>query len=213
MILTLSGYEGSGKSTLVNMLKEKNNFLVVPETARLLIPLENTVFEESRDELSYKSFIAYLGSSHFIFENNLAEKNSVVFDRNIIDSLTYLELYSDQNIDISKLQDYIDMFLEDKDQKTLYDEVLLLNHSTNKDYIRDTIMADNVRLYSDSPDKYLEKAKQWQDIYMSKYDQLKNIGKRLNIVQSYPDNINVKNDVNNILKTSERKVKKRLKMK
>tara|TARA_B100000700_G_scaffold69353_2_gene76892 strand:+ start:11534 stop:12175 length:642 start_codon:yes stop_codon:yes gene_type:complete len=213
MILTLSGYEGSGKSTLVEMLKEKNNFLVVPETARLLIPLENTVFEESKDELSYKSFIAYLGSSHFIFENNLAEKNSVVFDRNIIDSLTYLELYSDQNIDLVKLQDYIDMFLEDKNQKTLYDEVLLLNHSKDKDYIRNTIMADDVRLYSDSPNKYLEKAKEWQDIYISKYDQLKNIGKRLSVIQSYPDNLNVKEDLNKVLKTSEKKVRKRLKMK
>jgi predicted ATPase len=208
MILTLSGFEGCGKSTLVEYLKEKEGFLVVPETARMLIPLEKTVFEESRDELSYKSFISYLSNSHFIFENDLASKNSIVFDRNIIDSLTYLEMYSDQNIDLVKLQDYLDQFLEEKGQENLYDEVVLLKHSHDEDHIANKIMADKVRLYSQSPAQYMKKGQEWEDVYMSKYQNLKNIAKHLNVIQAYPDNMDVKENLNSVLTLSGKKVKR-----
>lgn len=198
MIVTLSGFEGSGKSTIVNDLK-KNNFLVIPETARLLIPLEKTVLNESKDDLSYKSFIAYLSGSHFIFENNLDKKSSIVFDRNIIDSLTYLEQYSNQKIDLDMLQDYILMFLEEKKRETLYDNVILINHSNNNLHIENNIMKDKLRLYSSSANSYKENAKIWEDIYLEKYNKLKYIGKRLVRVESYPDNAGVFDDIKNIL--------------
>lgn len=207
MIVTLSGFEGCGKSTLVDYLKETEGFLVVPETARLLIPLENTVFEDSKDDLSYKSFIAYLSSSHFIFENDLASKNSVVFDRNLVDSLTYLDMYSEQKIDISKFQDYLDRFLEERGKSTLYDEVVMLKHSKNEDHIREKIMVDKVRLYSESPQQYIEKAKEWEDLYQEKYESLKNLSKTFNKIQAYPDNPEVKSHMNSVLKLSKKKVK------
>lgn len=206
MIVTLSGFEGCGKSTLVEHLKEKEGFLVVPETARMLIPLEDTVFENSKDELSYKSFIAYLSSSHFIFENDLEKKNSIVFDRNIIDSLTYLDMYSEQTIDMMKLQDYLDRFLEEKGKRTLYDEVVLLRHSKNEDHIINKIMADKVRLYSESPIKYMETAKIWEEKYEEKYEELKSISKTFNKIQAYPDNLDVKSHINSVLKLSNKKV-------
>lgn len=211
MIITLSGFEGSGKSTIVNYLRNKYGFLIIPETARILIPLESTVFEDSKDDLSYKSFIAYLTGSHFIFENDLAKKNSIVFDRNIIDSLTYLEMYGNQKIELSKLQDYIDIFLSDKNKKTLYDEVILVKHSTNKDHILNKIMKDNIRKYTESPDNYIEKAKIWENIYLEKYNSLKNIGKTLNIINAYPDNEDVNGTIESVLKLSDSKIVNNLK--
>ena len=208
MIVTLSGFEGCGKSTLVNYLKEQEGFLVVPETARMLIPLEKTVFEESRDELSFKSFIAYLSNSHFIFENDLASKNSIVFDRNIVDSLTYLDMYSDQTIDLIKLQDYLDRFLEEKSKSSLYDEVVLLKHSKDEDHIINKIMSDKVRLYSSNPKIYMDKAKEWEDKYMKKYHSLKNLSKTFNVIQAYPDNLDVKSHINSVLKLSDKNIRK-----
>jgi predicted ATPase len=207
MIVTLSGFEGSGKSTLVDYLKEKEGFLVVPETARMLIPLEKTVFEESRDELSYKSFIAYLSSSHFIFENDLASKNSIVFDRNLVDSLTYLDMYSDQKIDLIKLQDYLDAFLDEKQQTSLYDEIVLIKHSKNEEHIKNNIMNDKTRLYTRSPQQYIDAAKEWEDKYEDKYNKLKNIGKTFNKIQAYPDNMEIKSHIKSVLRLSNKKVK------
>lgn len=199
MIITLSGFEGCGKSTIVENLKKNEGFIVIPETARLLIPLENTVFNESRDDLSYKSFIAYLSSSHFIFENNLDETNKIVFDRNIIDSLTYLELYGNQKIDLYLLQDYIDTFLEEKNKNNLYTNVVLVEHSKDKDHIEKNIMKDSVRLYSDTANAYIEKAKEWEDIYMEKYTKLKNISMKFKKVRAFPENKFIFNDIKKII--------------
>ncbi len=85
---TLSGFEGAGKSTIIQNYKENLGYYVIPETARLIIPLEDNVLKDSKDDLSYKSFISYLTNLHFLLSNNLNVK--CISDRNLIDSLTYL---------------------------------------------------------------------------------------------------------------------------
>jgi predicted ATPase len=198
MIITLSGFEGSGKSTIVDYLKNERKFLVVPETARILLPLEKTVFENSKDDMSYKSFIAYLSSSHFIFENKLSEKNSVVFDRNIIDSLTYLIMYSEQVIDIEKLKDYLYMFLAEKNRETLYDKVFLINHSHNEEHIKNTILSDKIRQYSSTVDQYIEDAQRWENVYMNCLLQFDNLANEIIQVDAYPDNKHILASINEL---------------
>ena len=70
-IHTLSGFEGVGKSTIINHFRDNIGYAVIPETARLIMPLEETVLKDSRDDLSYKSFISYLTNMHFMLSNNL----------------------------------------------------------------------------------------------------------------------------------------------
>ncbi len=47
-ITTLSGYEGAGKTTILQRIQSQHNVFIVPEVARLLIPLKNTLLAEYR---------------------------------------------------------------------------------------------------------------------------------------------------------------------
>lgn len=186
---TLSGYEGAGKSTIINHFKENIGYAVIPETARLIMPLEKTVLKDSKDDLSYKSFISYLTNMHFMLTNNLSL--NVISDRNIIDSLTYLELYSkDQRIDLTETGDFIEKFLEEYGRETLYDKSILIQHPTDDEYIEKQILSDPERKYATSVKQYKEDAKIWEDIYVNIAESLINrrLSKKLDIIEAYPAN-------------------------
>lgn len=186
---TLSGFEGVGKSTIITHYNEHLNYHIIPETARLIIPLENNVLENSRDDLSYKSFISYLTNIHFLLSNNM--HINCISDRNIVDSLVYLELYAkEQSIDINKLGDWIESFLENYERETLYDKTFLIKHPTDEEYIIDNIFSDPERKYGQNVKQYLADAKQWEDIYLELSYKLQNrsLFRDLVTVDSYPHN-------------------------
>lgn len=186
---TLSGYEGVGKSTIINHFKDNIGYAVIPETARLIMPLENTVLKDSRDDLSYKSFISYLTNMHFMLSNDL--NLNVVSDRNLIDSLTYLELYSkDQRIDLGETGDFIEKFLDTYNRDYLYDTTILIKHPTDDEYIEKFILSDPERKYGLNVEQYKKDAQTWEDIYVKISDVLisRRLSKKLEIIESYPTN-------------------------
>ena len=196
-ITTLSGYEGAGKTTILQRIQSQHNVFIVPEVARLLIPLKNTLLADSKDDLSYQSFTAYISTLHFIAVNQL---QNVVYDRNIIDSLTYLEVFaSDQSIPLDSLQSYINRFLDDHGMDTLYDTVVLLKHPKDESYIRDCIMADKERLYSPSVAEYKANARRWEDIYCSILSQLDRVCRKFERIAAYPENETVVADVTRLV--------------
>lgn len=198
---TLSGFEGAGKSTVINHFQKKHNYFVIPETARLIFPLENNVLKDSKDDLSYKSFISYLTNLHFLLSNNM--NINCISDRNLIDSLTYLELYStEQKIEISELADFIFSFLENYNRKTFYDTSILILHPKDDNYIKEKILSDPDRKYGKNVKQYTEDAKIWEDIYLNIADKLKDerLFTDLKIIKAYPENNNVINNIVSYLK-------------
>ncbi len=193
---TLSGFEGAGKSTVINHFQQEHNYFVIPETARLIFPLENNVLKDSKDDLSYKSFISYLTNLHFLLSNNM--NINCISDRNLIDSLTYLELYStEQKIEISELADFIFSFLENYNRKTFYDTSILILHPKDDIYIKENILSDPDRKYGKNVKQYKEDAKIWEDIYLKIANQLHDEGlfKDLKVIEAYPENQNVILDI------------------
>lgn len=193
---TLSGFEGVGKSTIINFYQNKLQYNVIPETARLIIPLENNVLEDSKDDLSYKSFISYLTNVHFLLSNNM--HINCISDRNIIDSLVYLKLYSkDQKIDINKLGDFIEKFLENYNREYFYDKIFLIKHPTNDEYIINNIMNDPERKYGQNVKQYKEDAQVWEDIYLDLAHKLqkRSLFQDISVVDSYPHNRNIITDI------------------
>lgn len=188
-IHTLSGYEGVGKSTIIKHFKEAEKYTVIPETARLIIPLESTVLKDSKDDLSFKSFISYLTNVHFMLENNLSL--NVISDRNLIDSLTYLELYSkEQKIDLVETGDFIERFVEEHNRETLYDQVVLIKHPSDDDYIQNNILSDSERKYGKNVSQYKADAAIWEDIYLKIQDYLmtRKLAKQTHTILAYPEN-------------------------
>ena len=196
---TLSGFEGVGKSTIINHHQEKLNYFVIPETARLIMPLEESVLEDSKDDLSYKSFISYLTNIHFLLSNDM--KIKCISDRNIIDSLVYLELYStEQKICIDKLGNFVEEFLLKYEREYFYDNSVLILHPQDDNYIEKFILSDPERRYGENVNKYKHDAKIWEEIYIDIAERLKSRGmfKKLHIVKAYPENIEVIQQIEDI---------------
>ena len=197
---TLSGYEGVGKSTIIKHFQENKEFVVIPETARLIMPLESTVLKDSRDDLSYKSFISYLTNMHFMLSNDMSM--NVISDRNLVDSLTYLRLYSkDQDINLVETGDFIERFLEEYNRETLYDETILITHPTDDDYILENILSDPERRYGKNVEQYKNDSKYWEEIYCGIADYLNSRGlsKNFHIIDSYPKNKEIIKEVDKLI--------------
>jgi len=199
-INTLSGYEGVGKSTIIKHYQEERGFIIIPETARLIMPLEKTIFKDSKDDLSYKSFTSYLTNIHFMLSNKM--NINVISDRNIVDSLTYLRLYSkDQNINIIETGDFIEQLNEEYERDYLYNETILIKHPIDNVHIIDNILSDPERIYGKNVEQYKIDAANWEDIYcnITNYLNTRGLSKKLNIIESYPSNKNIIINTENII--------------
>lgn len=196
---TLSGFEGAGKTTIIEHYQNNLDFFVIPETARLIMPLENNVLEDSKDDLSYKSFISYITNIHFLLSNDMTI--NCISDRNIVDSLTYLKLYSpEQKISTQKLGDFIEEFLTKYKRDYFYDQSFLILHPKDDDYIEKFIISDPERKYGKNVTKYKHDSLIWEEIYLSIAEELKQRGlfKKLNIINAFPDNKNIITNIQNI---------------
>lgn len=191
-LCTLSGYEGVGKSTLIKHFQKNHKYYVIPETARLIMPLEESVLADSRDDLSYKSFISYLTNIHFLLSNKISM--NVLGDRNLIDSLTYLKLYSkDQSICTKKTGLFIKNFLEEHEREHLYNEMVLIKAPTVDQYITDNVLSDPERKYGKNVQQYKQDAALWENIYCDIAYELIDYGlsHKLHVIDAFPDDQHV----------------------
>jgi len=128
-----------------------------------------------------------------------------ISDRNIIDSLVYLQLYSkDQKIDINKLGDFVEKFLETHKREYFYDKTFLIKHPKNDDYIIKNILSDPERKYGVNVKQYKRDASIWEDIYLNLSYQLqkRSLFKEIILLDSYPDNKAIISDVVNNTKNN-----------
>lgn len=186
-IVSLSGYEGSGKTTLLkDVALHVPGLIVVPEVARLLLPVSTDVMQKPAGDISFSTFVAYLSALHIMQSNRI---DKALFDRNIIDSLVYMQIFSPgQALSLTSVNNHIKRYLDEHDQDALFDTVVLLKHPTDPDFIRDSIMADKQRMYSDSVSSYLSQAAAWNGCYINTFSQLDNVARNFMYVDCYPNN-------------------------
>lgn len=198
-IVSLSGYEGAGKTTLLSdVAANVPNLFVVPEVARLLLPITSSLMQRSAVDVSYSTFAAYLSALHIIGANDI---QSALFDRNIIDSLVYLQLFNPGRVmPLQEVNVQLQRFLDDHKRDYLFDVVVLLKHPSDHDFIEHVVMADKQRLYSSSVNEYLALAKEWERTYYATYSQLDRIAGRFMYVDCYPTNPGLRQEVADLFK-------------
>lgn len=202
MIISFSGYEGCGKSTIITDLKKNSKYFVLKESARMIIDASKE-FLEDKNDLSYTSMIADMKSLETLYINNI---KNVAADRNLIDGLVYLELYKGQHIDNDKFQTYIDRFCQENNTKNMYDTIVLLKHSVDDDHIRENVLNDEDRIYGKDPVQYKKDAKVWEDKFIEICARFKGVAKNLKIIQAYPDNKSVLKEIKTMV-SSQKKIK------
>lgn len=167
----VSGYDGTGKSTLLNAFQQHHNCQIIPETARELIPLQETLCKKAKDSLSFQVFIADL--TNLISALSNTHEQHVVADRAIVDSVTYLRFFNQEDLlDMNMLGEYLQQLTERYNRQFVYDNIVLLQHPTDIEYISQQILSDPIRKSSGLVSVYIENANRWEDLYMKVVEEL-----------------------------------------
>lgn len=181
MRITLSGFEGVGKTTTFNNIN--SNFTKMIEPARFLIDFKKNI-NEDKNELSYTALLINFYIYENIINNNI---HNLISDRNIIDDITYLKIYKDQNIDLVKINEQLNSLLDKNEQDYLFDYTYLLLNTEDKDFIQKKILSDKDRKYCDTPEKYIYQAKIWNESFFYYYLQIERFSKNIIFVSPYSD--------------------------
>jgi predicted ATPase len=191
--IALSGWEGAGKSEGVNHISKQLGFFILPEIARLMFPINNGILNKPLEELSELTFSGYVTGHHVCVANHI---DKAIFDRCIIDPLAYQALYSPtQQLCFDGIQRYIDNFNETYGQSALYDDVVLLRHPKNVDFINNVVFADKDRQYSHSIEQYLADARRFEECFMECLSKLDGVANQVILRNAYPENPKILNDL------------------
>jgi predicted ATPase len=185
-MLTLSGFEGVGKSTLVNMLSNYSGDLNYTESARYFLPLEENLLKMSKDVISLKCLLSDLNILRFFLENKI---DNVIFDRNLIDALCYLEMYYPHlKWDYYLLEDHLNELCSKHNIKHIHRSSVLISHPTKDNHIKN-IISDPIRKYNSTVKEYREGAKRWEDKFFELNDKLEMICENFMVISAYPEEL------------------------
>lgn len=191
--IALSGWEGAGKSQGVNHISKQLGFFILPEIARLMFPINDSILRKPLGELSELTFSGYVTGHHVCVANRIEK---AVFDRCIIDPLAYQALYApNKQLCFDGIQRYIDRFNETYSQSHLYDDIVLLRHPKDASFIKSVVFADEDRQYSHSVEQYLADARRFETCFMDCMDKLTGVAKRVIYVNAFPENPDVLRDL------------------
>lgn len=191
--ISLSGWEGSGKSQSCMHVHSQLGFFMIPEIARVTFPINDLVLGKPLEELSEQTFTGYIMGHHFCVANGITH---AVQDRCILDPLTYQLLYSPHlRFDNSKVQAYIDYFNEANNQTHLIDTAVLLRHPKDENFIRSKVFADADRQYSKTVNQYKSDALKFEEIFCQLHSELSGVAKELKVIDAYPENTSILDEV------------------
>lgn len=102
MIVSFSGAQSTGKTTLLNHLREKNcHIAFVPEVTRLVKRTYNLPINEDGSDVTQLMIMTEHLRNAFMFSDN----QHVILDRCALDGLVYTQwLYNEGKVDISTLK-------------------------------------------------------------------------------------------------------------
>lgn len=191
--IALSGWEGAGKTEGVKHIARQLGFFMLPEIARIMFPINDKILQKPLNELSELTFSGYVSSHHTCVANQIQK---AVFDRCILDPLTYQALYSpDKQFNLSEIQGYVNKFNDIFQQDFLYDDTVLLSHPKDRAFIEDVVFKDKARQYSASIDQYLRDANAFEDHFKEIAARLSGVTGRLHLIPAYPENQGVLTDL------------------
>ncbi|AMJ76595.1 AAA family ATPase [Alteromonas stellipolaris] len=191
--VALSGWEGAGKSEGVKHIARQLGFFMFPEIARIMFPINEKILQKPLNELSELTFSGYVTGHHTCVANRIQK---AVFDRCILDPLTYQALYSpEKQLNLREIQGYIHQFNDEFEQDTLYDDIVLLSHPKDAGFIEEVVFKDKDRKYSTSIEQYLSDAKAFEEHFQVIAAGLKGVTNRIHLIPAFPENPEVLSDL------------------
>lgn len=202
MKMAISGYAGVGKSSIIENVSFYNKDIIIfPESAREVNHTMN--FYEIADVDG--NFFQKSVMDNEIMKINIAYANSLkyaLFDRSIIDNFSFAELYYGNNkVNYKLFQAFIDEFRRKYSIDYIYDSLLFIRSTENKEFVEEVLLKDVFRKSTSSQEaeSFIEKAKIWEEIYFGIVEKISGIYKEVNVVEHFTHNEKFQNDVNKIL--------------
>ena len=113
--------------------------------------------------------------------------NNIIFDRNLIDALCYLDMYYPHlKWDINLLSDHLNELCEQNNIKYIHKTSVLITHPTKEEHIK-KIIEDPIRKYNSSVKSYMEDAKKWEEKFLDYNDKLEMICENFMVIGAYPE--------------------------
>lgn len=209
MKVAISGYAGVGKSSIVeNVSLHNKEVIVFPESAREvnytmnfyeIADIEGNFFQKSvMDNEIMKISIAYANSFKY-----------ALFDRCIIDNFSFAELYYGNNkVNYNKFQNFVDEFRFRYNIDFIYDSLIFIKSSRNKQFIEEVLLIDDFRKSTSSAkaDSFIEMSKIWEEKYFGILEKVVGIIKDVTIVEHFTHNENFQKEIDTLLNNKFNKI-------
>ena len=201
--IAITGWEGTGKSTLTNHVKQHLGFFSLNEMARMIIPLNADLLNQGNNGLSKQTITGYFTAYHLLATNHIMRS---IQDRSLLDPLVYDTIYNQNKyLKAQALQEQINRFNEEYQQETILDTLVILKHPKDDEFILKNVFTDQDRLYSQNIKQYKSDALLFEDTMQELALTLSGLCKRVHSLDSYCDNNNITTDVTDIITFSDRR--------
>ncbi len=103
-------------------------------------------------------------------------------------------------MNIDDISFFVESFLKTYSRDYFYDDMFLILHPKNDEYIQKNILSDKERKYGIDVFQYKREAEIWENIFIDICEKLKNtrLFRNLYIVDSYPENKNIIKNIEKI---------------
>lgn len=197
--LAVSGFAGTGKSTIIKPLFEDSGIFISIESAREVFSTKDFFNLNLSDTDLSKVF------QKSIIDNEISKLNTTylnnipnyVSDRSIIDNLTYAQIYYGKDfINFNIIEEYLQEFCENHDTKHLFDLTLYIEPCHDVASVRDVILSDPMRVATStsSINEFIENSKIWNDLFLETFERLPIVCEDIKIMEHFTKNPNFKKD-------------------
>lgn len=203
MKIALSGYAGVGKSTLTEYTQRNHpEYFIATESAREVNETESYFdYKDNTGRFFQKSIM----DNEFVKINMILLNNveNVVYDRSIIDNLTFAELsYGREAVNYKAIQEHIDRLRDKYKVDYIYDKSVLIKISRDENFLKE-ILKDNLRKSTTAPDieGFIRNGQAWEKRYIDILNKLDGVSKSFDVIEHFSKNKAFKSYFENILKS------------
>lgn len=195
--IAISGYAGTGKSTIIELASSFSNTFISKESAREIFEAKDffdvgNISQKAHIKIFQKSiFDAEISKINWIHDNS--NINNYLSDRSMIDNLAYAQiLFGKKFIDFPKIEKYLTEFCESRGIDHIMNSTIYISPCKDLDFIEKNILMDDMRKKTSppKPKEFLKGSEDWEAAFFSIHEKLPMITKNVFVLEHFTTNNN-----------------------
>jgi len=195
--IAISGYAGTGKSTIIELASSFSNTFISKESAREIFEAKDffdvgNISEKAHVKIFQKSiFDAEISKINWIHDNS--NINNYLSDRSMIDNLAYAQiLFGKSFIDFDKIERYLNEFCDSRGIDHIMDSTIYISPCKDLSFIEKNILMDDMRKKTSpsTPNDFLCGSDEWEKAFFDIHKKLPMITKSVYVLEHFTTNNN-----------------------